>query len=105
MRPHERVGLRKSDGLAQGVGQRPQRPQGLRRGGVEVEVRGRRKRQLMRNAVKSGIDQQGVGQIGVGGGVGGAQLRAALLPHGGGYSPLAAGMRISWERFSSDQVM
>ena len=38
----------------------------------------------MANAVEPGVNQQGIGQIRIGGGVGGAQLCPALLAHSGG---------------------
>src|SRR5699024_11782968 len=52
--------------------------------GVEVKVgRGGESESLL-DAVQSRVDEQGKSQVGVGRGVGGAQLRPPELTHGGG---------------------
>ena len=57
------------DGLVQGGRQRFELPQDLLWRAVEIDVCHSGRQQALRNGIKSRVDQQSKGQIGIGGGV------------------------------------
>ena len=83
--------------LRQRGGQLFQPVQHLGRRGVNVEIRGGAELQVVLKPIHPGINQERVGIYGFV--IGSAERSSARR-----YSPTAAGMRISWERFSADHV-